>query len=70
MVSLEKQNSFVCINSCQFGYQNTSEVQNCTRCYVIEAGLQFPVHIIKKQLNLAFQLIICLTKVCTRTSNI
>ena len=56
LVSLEKQNSSVCINSCQFGYQNASEVPNCTRYYVIEAALQFPVHIswhiIKKQLNL------------------
>ena len=48
LVSLEKQNSFVGINSCQFGYQNTSEEPNCARYYVIEAGLQFPVHIIKR----------------------
>ena len=36
---------------------------------VVPLGAYSPVHIIQKQLNMTFQFIICLTNVCTRTSN-
>ena len=37
---------------------------------VTPGGAYSPVYIIQKQLTMTFQFIICLTNVCTRTSNI